>query len=121
MIRCGGLRPRNSRSTRDAPASEARRAAPASKRAAVMDVLVLSLFLAAAFAGGFASGLAGFAMGFVVSGVWLHFLTPIQTTLLIVGYGVLTQGYGVWMLRHALAWRTLAPFIIGGAIGVPIG
>src|SRR5262245_4430900 len=88
---------------------------------AVMDVLVLSLFLAAAFAGGFASGLAGFAMGFVVSGVWLHFLTPIQTTLLIVGYGVLTQGYGVWMLRHALAWRTLAPFIIGGAIGVPIG
>jgi uncharacterized protein len=86
-----------------------------------MDGVVLGLFLLAAFIGGFASGLAGFAMGFVVSGIWLHILTPIQTTTLIVGYGLLTQGYGVWKLRHALIWRSIAPFIIGGAIGVPIG
>jgi uncharacterized membrane protein YfcA len=86
-----------------------------------VDGIGLGLFLVAAFAGGFASGLAGFAMGFVVSGIWLHILTPIQTTTLIVGYGLLTQGYGVWKLRHALAWRSLAPFIIGGIVGVPIG
>ncbi len=86
-----------------------------------MDGMVLGLFLLAAFIGGFASGLAGFAMGFVVSGIWLHILTPIQTTTLIVGYGLLTQGYGVWKLRRALSWRNIAPFIIGGAIGVPIG
>ncbi|HEY7299312.1 MAG TPA: sulfite exporter TauE/SafE family protein [Xanthobacteraceae bacterium] len=86
-----------------------------------MDGIALGLFLTAAFMGGFASGLAGFAMGFVVSGIWLHILTPVQTTTLIVGYGVLTQGYGVWKLRHALTWKTLAPFIIGGAIGVPVG
>jgi uncharacterized protein len=60
-------------------------------------------------------------MGLVVSGIWLHIITPIQTTTLIVGYGLWTQGYGVWMLRHALSWRTMAPFIIGGVIGVPIG
>jgi uncharacterized protein len=86
-----------------------------------MDGIVLGLFLLAAFIGGFASGLAGFAMGFIVSGIWLHILTPIQTTTLIVGYGLLTQGYGVWKLRRALVWRSIAPFIIGGAIGVPIG
>jgi uncharacterized protein len=86
-----------------------------------MDGIVLGLFLVAAFIGGFASGVAGFAMGFVVSGIWLHILTPIQTTTLIVGYGLLTQGYGVWKLRHALAWQKIAPFIIGGMIGVPIG
>jgi uncharacterized membrane protein YfcA len=86
-----------------------------------MDGIVLGVFLAAAFAGGFASGLAGFAMGFVVSGVWLHILTPLQTTTLVVGYGLLTQGYGVWKLRHALTWQDVAPFIIGGIIGVPIG
>src|SRR5215510_10239088 len=86
-----------------------------------MDGIVLVLFLVAAFMGGFSSGLAGFAMGFIVSGIWLHILTPVQTTTLIVGYGLLTQGYGVWKLRHALAWKTLAPFIIGGTIGVPIG
>jgi uncharacterized membrane protein YfcA len=86
-----------------------------------MDGIVLGIFLAAAFAGGFASGLAGFAMGFVVSGVWLHILTPLQTTTLVVGYGLLTQGYGVWKLRHALTWQNIAPFILGGIIGVPIG
>lgn len=86
-----------------------------------MDGIVLALFLVAAFVGGFASGLAGFAMGFVVSGIWLHILTPMQTTALVVGYGLLTQGYGVWKLRHTLAWKNIAPFIGGGIIGVPIG
>jgi uncharacterized protein len=86
-----------------------------------MDGIVLGLFLVAAFMGGFASGLAGFAMGFVVSGIWLHILTPVQTTTLVVGYGVLTQGYGVWKLRRALTWKTLAPFITGGTLGVPVG
>ncbi len=86
-----------------------------------MDGIALGLFLLAAFLGGFASGLAGFAMGFVVSGIWLHLITPVQTTALIVGYGFWTQGYGVWKLRRSLDWRILAPFIIGGMIGVPLG
>src|SRR5262249_59746930 len=86
-----------------------------------MDGFVLGLFLFAAFLGGLASGVAGFAMGFIVSGIWLHVITPIQTTALIAGYGLWTQGYGVWKLRHTLSWRNLAPFIIGGAVGVPIG
>jgi len=86
-----------------------------------MDGIVLGLFLFAAFLGGFASGLAGFAMGFVVSGIWLHLITPIQTTTLICGYGLLTQGYGVWKLRRSLSWQKVAPFIVGGAIGVPFG
>jgi uncharacterized membrane protein YfcA len=86
-----------------------------------MDGWFLGLFLTAAFVGGLASGLAGFAMGFVVSGIWLHILTPIETTALIVGYGLLTQGYGAWKLRHAMSWKMVAPFIVGGTIGVPIG
>jgi hypothetical protein len=81
----------------------------------------LALFLIATFVGGMTSGLAGFAMGLVVSGVWLHIITPTQTATLIVGYGLLTQGYGMWKLRHALDWRALAPFIVGGAFGVPLG
>jgi uncharacterized membrane protein YfcA len=86
-----------------------------------MDGFVLGLFLFAAFLGGFASGLAGFAMGFIVSGIWLHVITPIQTTALIAGYGLWTQGYGVWKLRDTLSWRTVAPFIVGGVVGVPLG
>jgi uncharacterized protein len=86
-----------------------------------MDGFVLGLFLFAAFLGGFASGLAGFAMGFVVSGIWLHVITPIETTALIAGYGLCTQGYGVWKLRQTLNWRAITPFIIGGMVGVPLG
>ncbi|MFZ0093322.1 MAG: sulfite exporter TauE/SafE family protein [Pseudolabrys sp.] len=86
-----------------------------------MDGIVLTVFLLASFLGGLTSGLAGFAMGLVVSGIYLHILTPIQTATLIVGYGFVTQGYGVWALRHAVRWRGAAPFIIGGLMGVPAG
>jgi len=86
-----------------------------------MDGVVLGLFLISTFVGGMVSGLAGFAMGLIVSGVWLQILTPEQSAALIVGYGLLVQSYSIWKLRHALRWRTVAPFIIGGAVGVPAG
>jgi len=83
--------------------------------------LQLGLFLAAAFFGGLTSGLSGFAMGLVVSGVWLHIITPDQNATLIVFCGLVTQGYGIWRVRNSIQWPTVAPFIIGGAIGVPVG
>ena len=86
-----------------------------------MDGVTLALFLLGAFLGGLTSGVAGFAMGLVASGIWLHIITPLETATLIVALGPLTQGYGVWKLRHALKWRPLAPYIIGGAFGVPLG
>lgn len=86
-----------------------------------MDGLTLALFLFATFLGGFTSGLTGFAAGLVVSGIWLHILTPLQTAALIASYGMVNQGYGVWNVRHALQWRRISPFVIGGAVGVPLG
>jgi uncharacterized membrane protein YfcA len=86
-----------------------------------MDALVFTLFAVAAFAGGFVSGFSGFAMGLVVSGVWLHIITPMQTATLIAGYGLLTQGYGIFKLRHALDLRKAWPLALGTVIGVPIG
>jgi uncharacterized protein len=70
-----------------------------------MDALGFAIFALAALAGGFVSGFSGFAMGLVVSGVWLHIITPIQTATLIAGYGLLTQGYGIYRLRHVLDLR----------------
>lgn len=86
-----------------------------------MDRLQLALFLAAVFFGGLTSGLSGFAMGLVVSGIWLHIISPEQNALLIVLCGLVTQGSGIWRVRNAIKWRTVAPFIIGGALGVPTG
>ena len=81
----------------------------------------LVFFILATFLGGFVSGFSGFAMGIVVSGIWLHLITPIQTAALIAGYGLLTQGYGIAKLRHELSWQTIWPLTLGTAIGIPIG
>jgi uncharacterized membrane protein YfcA len=71
-----------------------------------MDGLNLALFLAATFFGGLTSGVSGFAMGLVVSGVWLHMISPEQNALLIVLCGLVTQGSGIWRVRHSVNWRT---------------
>src|SRR5437588_11583419 len=84
-------------------------------------VLDLALFVAATFAAAFVAGVAGFAFGLVAAAVWLHVLTPLQTTTLIVAFGLIVQGYSVWKLRRALKFERLLPFLIGGLIGLPLG
>jgi uncharacterized membrane protein YfcA len=86
-----------------------------------MDGNLLLLFVLATFLGGFVSGFSGFAMGLVVSGIWLHIVTPIQTATLIAGYGLITQGYGIAKLRHELSWQNIWPLTLGTAIGIPVG
>ncbi|UWU69628.1 sulfite exporter TauE/SafE family protein [Bradyrhizobium sp. NC92] len=81
----------------------------------------LPLFLLATFAGAFVAGLSGFAFGLVAAWLWLYVLTPLQSASLIVGFGLLVQGYSVWKLRSALDWHRLWPFIVGAVIGVPTG
>jgi len=83
--------------------------------------LDLTIFLTATFAGAFVAGLSGFAFGLVAASIWLYILTPLQTAALIMAFGLIVQGYSVWQLRHALSWGKLWPFLIGAAIGVPIG
>ena len=83
--------------------------------------LITIIFLAATFVAAVVAGLAGFAFGLVAAAVWLYILTPLQTATLIIGYGLLVQGYAVWKLRHAIGWSRIAPLLIGAAIGVPLG
>jgi uncharacterized membrane protein YfcA len=84
-------------------------------------VAYFALFLAATFAAALVAGLAGFAFGLVAAAVWLHILTPLQTATLIIAFGLIVQGYSVWKLRAALNWQRLWPFLLGAAVGVPIG
>jgi len=79
------------------------------------------LFLSGTFAAALVAGLGGFAFGIVAAAIWLYILTPLQTATLIIGLGLIVQGYSVWKLRHALdGWR-LAPLLVGTAFGVPLG
>ena len=81
----------------------------------------LILFVLATFAAAFVTGLAGFAFAIVAAAVWLHFLPPAQCTALIAAFGLIVQGWSVWKLRQSISPARLAPFLIGGVIGVPIG
>jgi uncharacterized protein len=81
----------------------------------------LVLFISSTFLAALVAGLAGFAFGLVAAAVWLHVLTPAQTASLIIAFGLIVQGVAVWKLRHALQWTRLWPFLLGGALGVPIG
>src|ERR1700757_5286712 len=85
------------------------------------DPFALAIFVLGTTTASFVTGLAGFAFGLVAAAIWLYALTPIQTTTLIVSYGLLVQGYSVWKLRHSINLSRLAPLIIGSAIGVPFG
>ena len=86
-----------------------------------LQTLNLILFVAGTFTAALVTGVAGFAFGIVAAAVWLHFLPPAQTTALIVAYGLIVQGISVWKLRRSIRLVRLIPFLIGGAIGVPIG
>jgi uncharacterized membrane protein YfcA len=83
-----------------------------------MDVII---FLLGTFTAAFVTGLAGFAFGMVAAAIWLFALPPAQTTTLIVSYALMVQGYATWRLRDAIDYRRLRPFVIGSAIGIPVG
>jgi uncharacterized membrane protein YfcA len=83
--------------------------------------LQIPLFLLATFAGALVAGLSGFAFGLVAASIWLYILDPVQAATLIVAFGLIVQGYSVWKLRRAVDWRKLWPFVLGAALGVPVG
>jgi hypothetical protein len=80
-----------------------------------------ALFLLATFAAAVVAGIAGFAFGLIAAAIWLHVLTPLETAALIIAFGLIVQGAAVWKLRHALDWDRLWPFLLGAALGVPVG
>src|SRR5205085_2863764 len=86
-----------------------------------LPILDLILFASGTVAAALVTGVAGFAFGIVAAAAWLHFLPPAQTTALIVAYGIIVQGISVWKLRRSIQLARLLPFLVGGAIGVPIG
>jgi uncharacterized membrane protein YfcA len=83
--------------------------------------LDLIVFFLATFLGALVAGVAGFAFGLIASAIWLHVITPAQSAALIAAYAILIQGATLWKLRHAVQVLRLVPFVVGGAIGIPLG
>lgn len=89
--------------------------------AAVLTLKTLSIVWLGGFLGGMATGAAGFAYGVVATSIWLHAISPLHAAMLVVSGGLIIQSSLVFKMRRALDWPRLAPFLIAGLAGVPIG
>jgi uncharacterized protein len=74
-----------------------------------------------AFAGGFVNGLTGFGTGLSAMPIWLQSLSPVLAAQLAAAGAVAGQLTTLKAIWHVIDWRALAPMLIAGLIGVPIG
>jgi uncharacterized membrane protein YfcA len=80
-----------------------------------------AIFLFGTVVAAFVTGLSGFAFGMVAAAIWFYALPPPQASALIAAYALIVQGYAFWKLRRLLDWHRLMPFILGSALGIPLG
>jgi len=85
------------------------------------DVTSLAVVLIGALVAGFTTGLAGFGTALVASGLWFHALPAALVPPLVVLASVAGQLVGLAAVRRAFDWARAAPYLIGGAVGVPLG
>jgi uncharacterized protein len=81
----------------------------------------LAVVLAGALAGGFANGLTGFGTGLTALPFWLQVVEPVIAAQLASACGVVGQVATLPTIWHAIDWRRLAPTLLAGLVGVPIG
>src|SRR3546814_1693002 len=89
--------------------------------AALPDTATLAFLLLGALAAGFVTGFAGFGTGLVASGFWFHVLPAALVPPMVVIASVTAQLIPLAGLRPKFDWPRAAPFLIGGALGVPLG
>jgi len=79
------------------------------------------LLSAGALLAALVSGATGFGFALVATALWSHLLDPRLVTVLALVYLLLLNvGYLPFFWRD-IPWRRLAPFAVGGVLGVPLG
>lgn len=89
--------------------------------AMTFSALEIGLLMLGALLGGFANGLTGFGTALTAVPIWIHIASPPFAAALGAAAGVAGQLQTIGMIRHAIEWRVVAPFILPGLAGVPIG
>jgi len=79
------------------------------------------IILAGALCAGVVTGLSGFGTGLTALGFWLYVLDPAIAAALVVICSVVGQLQSLCSVRRAVTWTRIWPFLIGGALGVPLG
>jgi uncharacterized membrane protein YfcA len=83
-------------------------------------LMIGAVALGAALAG-FVQGLSGFAFSLVAMGLWAWALPPQIAAPLAVFGALLGQIASLASVRAGFDFRRIAPLVVGGALGVPIG
>lgn len=81
----------------------------------------LGLLLVGAVVGGFVQGISGFAFVMVAMSIWVWGVEPVLAVQVGVFGGMVGQMLSVLTVRRGLHLSLLLPFLVGGAVGVPIG
>ena len=79
------------------------------------------LLLTGAVVAGFVQGLSGFGFSMVAMSFWVWGIEPQSAAVLAVAGSLTGQIVAAFSVKRTLGWSDLAPFLAGGAVGVPIG
>jgi uncharacterized membrane protein YfcA len=82
---------------------------------------MLGIVVAGAALAGFVQGLSGFAFSMVAMSVWAWALAPQVAAPLAVFGALLGQLASLFSVRSGFEFRKIAPLVVGGIMGVPIG
>lgn len=82
---------------------------------------MLWLLAAGAALAGFVQGLSGFAFAMVAMSIWVWGVEPRIAAVMAVFGGLSGQLLQAATLRRAFEWRAVAPFLLGAAVGMPLG
>ncbi len=82
--------------------------------------IIVIVALGAAVAG-FVQGLSGFAFGLVAMSIWVWVIDPQLAAALAVTGALAGQVVAAITVRRGFAIGLLAPFVLGGLAGVPLG
>jgi len=79
------------------------------------------LILAGALLGGFVNGMSGFGTTLVALPFWVHAVPPVIAAQLGAAGGVIGNLQSLRATWPLVRWRAVAPYILTGLAGVPIG
>jgi uncharacterized protein len=79
------------------------------------------LIIAGAIAAGFVQGLTGFGFGLVAMSFWAWSIDPRLAAAMAVFGALAGQLIAAVTMRRGFHLKTLAPFVLGGLLGLPLG
>jgi uncharacterized membrane protein YfcA len=86
-----------------------------------MDWPLIACVIVGAMAGGLVQGLSGFAFGLAAMAFWAWAVPPQLAGAMVVFGALIGQILSLNALRRGFDLRRVLPFVLAGAVGVPLG